>query len=81
MFSPLLNIVMQYGGSVLAGIVVGLVCKAYFASQMQDKIRGYQSDIVKSHARILELEATNDRLEKRIKDLEGSFVKDRLFMN
>ena len=81
MFSPLLNIVMQYGGSVLAGIIVGLICKAYFAAQMQSKIRGYQCDIVKSHARILELDARNDMLEKRIKELEGSFTKDRIFMN
>ena len=81
MFSPLLNIVMQYGGPVLAGIVVGLICKAYFAGQMQGKIRGYQSDIVKSHTKILELEATNDKLAKRIKELEGAFSKDRIFMN
>ena len=81
MFSPLLNIVMQYGGAVLAGIVVGLICKAYFASQMQSKIRGYQGDIVKSHAKILELEAKNDQLEKQIKELDNSFTKDRIFMN
>ncbi len=81
MFSPLLNIVMQYGGAVLSGIVVGLVCKAYFASQMQNKIRGYQSEIVKSHAKILELDGRNGLLEKRVKELEGSFIRDRIFMN
>lgn len=72
---------MQYGGAVLAGIVAGLICKAYFAFQMQGKIKDYQGDIVKSHAKILELEAKNDKLEKRIKELEGSFTKDRIFMN
>jgi cell division protein FtsB len=72
---------MQYVGAVLAGISVGLICKVYFASQMQNKIRGYQSDIVKSHSRILELDARNDELEKRIKELEGRFIKDRIFMN
>ena len=81
MFSPLLNIVAQYGGAVLAGIVVGLICKAYFASQMQRKIRDYQGEIVKSHSKILELEALNYRLEKKVKDCEGVFVKDRLVMN
>lgn len=81
MFSPLLNIVAQYGGAVLAGIVVGLISKAYFASQMQNKIHEYQGDILKSHAKILELEATNGQLEKRIIELEGSFSKDRIFMN
>jgi len=81
MFSPLLNIVMQYAGGVLTGIVVGLICKAYFATQMQGKIREYQGDIVKSHTKILELEAKNDRLEKRLKEIEGAFTKHRLFMN
>lgn len=81
MFSPILNIVMQYGGPMVVGIVAGLICKAYFAGQMQNKIRGYQSDIVKSHAKILELEAKNGHLEKRIKEIEGNFSKDRIFMN
>ena len=81
MFSPILNIVMQYAGAVLAGIVIGLICKAYFASQVQGKIKRYQGEIVKSHAQILELEATNDRLEKRLKEIEGKFSKDRLVMN
>lgn len=81
MFSPLLSIVFQYGGAVLAGIATGLICKAYFASQVQNKVRGYQSDIVKSHTKILELEAKNDQLEKDLKELEGLFRKDRIFMN
>ena len=81
MFSPIMNIMMQYAVGVLAGIVAGLVCKAYFAAQLQGKIRGYQSDIVKSHTKILELEAKNDKLEKRLKLSEGTFVKDRLILN
>jgi septal ring factor EnvC (AmiA/AmiB activator) len=81
MYSPLLNIVSQYAGAVLAGLLVGLICKAYFASQMQRKIRDYQGEIVKSHSKILELEATNYRLEKKVKDVETSFSNERLVMN
>lgn len=81
MFSPLLNIVMQYGGAFLVGIVTGLLSKAYFASQMQRKIKGYQMEIVKSHSKILELEAKNDQLEKRFLEVEVTFSKDHLFMN
>lgn len=81
MFSPLLNIIMQYAGPVLAGIVASLIFKAWFAHQLQNKIRGYQSDIVKSHSKILELEAQNYQLEKRVKEMEGNFIKDRIFMN
>ena len=81
MISPLLSVLMQYGGAVLTGTVFGLLCKAFFASRMRAKIKGYQRDIIQSHTNILELEAKNDQLEKRIKDAEGMFSKDRLFMN
>lgn len=81
MYSPLLNIAMQYGACVLAGIVAALIFKAFFSQQVQRKIRGYQADIVKSHSKILELEAKNDQLEKRLKDYERNFVKDKLLMN
>lgn len=81
MTSPLLNILMQYAGSVAAGIVVGLIFKVYFAAQVHKKIRGYQGEIVKSHSRILHLEEINDKLEKRINELERTFAKDQIFMN
>ena len=82
MYSPLLNIVWQYAGAVVTGIVVGLIFKAYFASQLQNKIKRYQGEIVKSHAKILELEAINDKLEKRIKEVEVPFVvKERFVLN
>ena len=81
MFSPILNIVMQYAGAVLAGIVVSLIFKSYFASQLQSKIKRYQGEIVKSHAKILELEAQNGVLEKRVKEVEGSFINQKLLMN
>lgn len=81
MYSPLLNIVMQYGGAVLVGIATGLISKAYFLSQLQKKIKGYQMDIVKSHSKILELEAANDKLEKQLNEKESTFSREHLFMN
>ncbi len=81
MFSPLLDNVMQYGIPVLAGIVAGFLCRAFFAHQMQGKIKDYQYNMVKSHAKILELEAKNDRLEKLLKNAELSFSQDKIFMN
>lgn len=81
MFSPVLDIMYQYGGPVLAGILAGLIFKVYFTAQTHKKIRDYQGDIVKSHARILELEAENDQLQKRVKDVEKTFTKAHLFMN
>ena len=81
MTSPLLSILMQYAGSVAAGIVVGLLFKMYFAMQVQKKIRGYQGEIVKSHSRILRLEEINGNLEKRLNESSRSFPKDQLVMN
>lgn len=81
MISPLLEIFIQYSGAVVVGIIVGLVFKAYFAHQIQGKIQGYQSEIVKSHSRILRLESENDSLLKRIKELEGNFTKSHIYMN
>lgn len=81
MFSPLLSIITAYGGPLVAGVLTGLFCKAFFASKMKGKIKDYQIDIVKNHAKILELEALNARLEKRLTVAEGVFTKDMLFMN
>ena len=81
MFSPVLSIVMQYGGPVLAGVLVALICKAYFATQIQKKIHEYEGDILKSHSKILELEAQNDKLQKTIKEAKRVFTKDFIFMN
>ncbi len=81
MIYPLLEIFVQYSGAVVIGILVGLVFKAWFARQMHGKIQNYQGEIVKSHSKILRLEAENDTLAKRIKELEGKFVKNRIFMN
>lgn len=81
MFSPLLDTLMQYGGAVVVGIATGLLFKMYFAGQIQGKIKEYQCNIVKSHSKILELEAKNEALEKRIREAEGIFSKDKIFMN
>lgn len=72
---------MQYAGAVTVGIVVGLLFKLYFAAQVQKKIRGYQCDIVKSHSKILQLEEINERLEKRLNEVDRNFIKEQLFMN
>lgn len=81
MVSPFLTIIMQYGGLLLGAIFFGLVCKAYLASKVENKIRRYQGEIVKSHAKILELEAENEKLTNKLKEAEVKFVKGALIMN
>ena len=81
MISPLLDIFFQYGGAVVAGIIVGLFCKVFFARQMQSKIRDYQSEIVKSHSKILTLQEEEDQLQRKIKDLETRLKRERLILS
>jgi hypothetical protein len=76
MFSPLLNILTQYGGPILAGVLIGFVCKVYFAARVHSKMRDYQGEILKSHAKILELEALTDQLEKKIKGKDVTMSKE-----
>ena len=72
---------MQYGGSVLLGLIAALISKVYFTTKMQGEIRGYQSDILKSYAKINELEAQNEQLEKRLKNRQMIFAADMVFLN
>lgn len=81
MYSPIFNQLMQYGGAVLLGVVTGLICKAYFAAHFHKKIHEYEVDILNSHAKILELEARNEKLEKKVKENQKVFTKDFIFMN
>lgn len=76
MYSPLIDTLSSYGLAVLTGLVSGLVVKMYFAWKLQDKVRDYQSEIVKSHAKILELEANNYKLECKLKDTQPKYSKE-----
>ncbi len=81
MFSPSLNIVMQYLELFILGVVTGFICKAYFVTQMQNKIKEYQNDLMKSQEKVFELQTLNDNLEKRLKEMESYFSKDSISMN
>lgn len=72
---------MEYIGPVLSGVIAGLVCKAYYTARMQNKIKCYEDDIIKSREKVFELEELNKKLENRLKDMEAFFSKDRISMN
>lgn len=80
MFLPLL-IIVKFPFEIISGVIAGLICKAYFATQMKRKLEGYQNDIIKSHQKIIELEELNAKLERRVKELEEYFSKDSISMN
>jgi cell division protein FtsL len=51
--------------------VLVLILKAYYVYSSKSKIKKYQGEIAKSHARILRLEMANEALQKKIDELEG----------
>lgn len=76
-----LNISIQYYGLVFFGVAAAVICKAYFANKLQNKIKEYEDDLMKSRAKVFELEILNKNLEERLKEMEGYFSKDRIIMN
>ncbi len=81
MFFPSSNIILQYYSPVMLGIVGGLICKAYFAVQMQNKVNDCENELMKSQEKIFDLKAQNEQLSQRIKEMESCFSKDSISMN
>jgi cell division protein FtsB len=66
-----------YGGAISIAVVSSIVIKIYFQSKAQQKMKEYQHQIVRSHSQILKLEAHNEKLERRIAQLEASIPQKR----
>lgn len=52
--------------------LTAIILRLFFANQWKQKIKDYQSEIAKSHSRILKLEVQNEKLQQKIHDLEGN---------
>lgn len=76
-----LTILIQYYAPVLTGVIAGLICKAYFVNKMQHKINDCEDDLMKAQEKVFELEALNEDLKNRLKEMENYFSKDRIIMN
>lgn len=76
-----LNILIQYYGPVFFGVAAAVICKAYFANKLQNKIRDYENELMKSREKVFELEMVNKNLQERLKEMEDYFSKDRIIMN
>jgi len=76
-----LNILIQYYGPVFFGIAAAVICKAYFAAKLKNKIKDYENDLMKSREKVFELEILNKNLQERLKEMEGYFSKDKIIMN
>lgn len=76
-----LNLLIQYYSPVFFGVAAAVICKAYFANKMQNKIKDYENDLMKSREKVFELEIVNKDLQKRLKEMENYFSKDKIIMN
>lgn len=54
--------------------------KMIIAKKSQNKIREYQGEISKSHSKILKLEVNNEKLQKRISELENLLRTSQLHL-
>jgi len=80
MFFPFLEI-KEFPFEIVSGVVAGLICKAYFANRLKSKLMESENQTLKNQERIRELEELNDKLEKRLKDMETLFSKDSISLN
>jgi cell division protein FtsL len=63
--------IIYIAGIAIFIVIMAITFKLFFAAQWKMKVKEYQSEIAKSHSRILKLEVQNEKLQQKINDLEG----------
>jgi cell division protein FtsL len=71
----LANMVYIYLGAAAFGIITAILAKLFYSMRSRAKFKEYQSEIAKSHSRILKLELKNEKLQHRIDELESRAVQ------
>ena len=66
-----------YAASFLIVVLMGLLLKLYYAASTKNKFKEYQSEIARSHSRILKLEVKNDKLEQYINELQSGMNRSK----
>lgn len=52
--------------------------KTFYAQSIKTRVKDYQSEIARSHSRILKLEVQNEKLQQRIKELEHNYPQIKI---
>lgn len=52
--------------------------KTFYAKSIKTRVKDYQSEIARSHSRILKLEVQNEKLQQRIKELEHNYPQIKI---
>lgn len=66
------NTLYLYAGAIGVSIIMGILIKVFYAQQTKVKFKEYQGEIAKSHSRILKLEVLNEKLQKRLNEVENT---------
>ncbi|MBX2931516.1 MAG: hypothetical protein KF781_06175 [Chitinophagaceae bacterium] len=67
-----------YGSAIALIIISAIMLKVFYSSSIKMKLKEYQSEIAKSHSKILKLEASNEKLQQRIAELENMTHRVRI---
>ena len=66
-----------YAGAFVIVVFMAILLKLYYAARTKNKFKEYQSEIARSHSRILKLEVKNDKLEHYIKELQSGINRSK----
>ncbi len=67
-----------FAATVALLVLFAFFLSVFYARKNKSKFKEYQSEIAKSHSRILKLEVANEKLQHRIDELEASTNKMRI---
>ncbi len=65
------NSMYPFAGAALLVFFMAFVLKIFYSVRSRDKFKEYQSEIARSHSRILKLEVKNEKLQQRVDELEA----------
>jgi|GEM_PF-6283907 len=67
-----------YAGAVLLTIIMAFVLKMFYSQRSKAKFKEYQSEIARSHSKILKLEVKNEKLQQHIDQLEAMTLLSKI---
>jgi len=72
------NVILLYGSAIIFIIVAAIALKLFYSFSIRGKLKEYQSEIAKSHSKILKLEVTNEKLKQRVNELETIIQRPKI---
>lgn len=68
------SLLWPYISSALILIVTSILLNYYYAAKTKAKIKDYQSEIAKSHSKILKLEVANEQLQQQLNQYRSNNI-------